>query len=56
MRYCVSVDAYAYIEMTVDTAMLAVFIYNRTVIASNLERYEVRGRPISILHYQGLSI
>jgi len=26
MRYCVSVDAYAYIELTVDTAMQVVFI------------------------------
>jgi len=51
MRYCVSIDAHAYIELTV--AMQVVFITEQCL---QVIQKDTRCRPISTINYQGLSI
>jgi len=40
-------DTYAYIELTVDTALQIEFI-NRTMFANNLERHQVVARTFTL--------
>jgi len=53
MLYCLSIDAHAHIELTVDTAMQVVFIIEQCL---QVIQKDTRCRPVSILNYQGLSI